>query len=241
LAEVCGHIATAPLDRGRPLWEMWVIEGVADTDPCAGGVLAVMTKVHHAAVDGVTGASLLSQLCSVEPDVPAPAPVEGSGSAGPLQIAAGGLVRFAVRPWQLASVLPTTVATIAKTLRRARGGLTMAAPFAGPPTRFVIERVLKGERKRADGPVHLLLREPHDGARVDATTQIRRDLDIGDQSLPHGIDQSLAELVDDLGVASRVCPHLLSSRDLPIPINPNTDRCEHRHLCRSHSNPAAQY
>jgi hypothetical protein len=50
--------------------------------------------------------------------------------------ATGGLVRFASRRWQLANVLPTTVATIAKTLRRARGGLTMAGPFAGPPTRF---------------------------------------------------------------------------------------------------------
>ena len=136
LADVCGHIASTPLDRSKPLWEMWVIDGVADTDPCAGGLLAVMTKVHHAAVDGVTGANLLSQLGSVEPDVPAPEPVAGPGSAGPLQIAAGGLLRFAFRPWQLANVMPTTVATIVKTLRRARGGLTMAAPFAGPPTRF---------------------------------------------------------------------------------------------------------
>jgi WS/DGAT/MGAT family acyltransferase len=136
LAEICGHIASAPLDRSRPLWEMWVIDGVADTDPGAGGLLAVMTKVHHAVVDGVTGANLLSQLCTVQPDVPPPEPVEGSGTAGRLEIAAGGLVRFASRPWQLASVLPTTVATVVKTLRRARGGLTMAAPFAGPPTRF---------------------------------------------------------------------------------------------------------
>ena len=136
LAEICGHIASVPLDRGRPLWEMWVIDGVADTDPCAGGLLAVMTKVHHAAVDGVTGANLLSQLCSVEPDVPPPEPVEGPGGAGLLQIAAGGLVRFASRPWKLANVMPTTVATIVKTVRRAGTGLTMAAPFAGPPTRF---------------------------------------------------------------------------------------------------------
>jgi diacylglycerol O-acyltransferase / wax synthase len=136
LAEVCGHIASAPLDRSRPLWEMWVIEGVADTDPRAGGLLAVMTKVHHAAVDGVTGANLLSQLCSVEPDVPVPEPVEGPGKAGPLQIAASGLLRFASRPWQLANLMPSTVATIVKTLRRARGGLTMAAPFAAPATRF---------------------------------------------------------------------------------------------------------
>ena len=79
LAEICGHITALPLDRSRPLWEMWVIEGVADTDAHEGGRLAVMTKVHHAAVDGVTGASLLAQLCSIEPDAPPPEPVDGPG------------------------------------------------------------------------------------------------------------------------------------------------------------------
>ena len=136
LAEICGHIASTPLDRDRPLWEMWVIDGIADTDPRAGGLLAVMTKVHHAAVDGVSGVNLLSQLCSAEPDMPPPEPVEGPGSAGPLQIAAGGLMRFASRPWQLANLVPTTIATVLKTLGRARNGLTMAAPFAAPATRF---------------------------------------------------------------------------------------------------------
>jgi acyl-coenzyme A synthetase/AMP-(fatty) acid ligase len=43
---------------------MRVIEGVAESDPRAGGLLAVMTKVHHAAVDGVTGASLLKDKVS---------------------------------------------------------------------------------------------------------------------------------------------------------------------------------
>ena len=55
LAEICGHIASLPLDRTRPLWEMWVIENIAGTDAHEGGRLAVMTKVHHAGVDGVTG------------------------------------------------------------------------------------------------------------------------------------------------------------------------------------------
>jgi diacylglycerol O-acyltransferase len=136
LAQVCGYLASVPLDRGRPLWEMWVIEGIAGSDPCAGAPLAVMTKVHHAAVDGVTGVNLLSQLCTSEPEVPPPEPVEGPGTAGPLGIAVSGLVRFASRPWRLASVVPTTVATVVKTVRRARSGLTMAAPFAAPATRF---------------------------------------------------------------------------------------------------------
>src|SRR5207253_6902093 len=86
--------------------------------------------------DGVTGANLLSQLCSVEPDAPPPDPVEGPGKAGPLQIAASGLVNFATRPLHLATVVPETVATIGKTLRRIPGGLTMAAPFTAPATMF---------------------------------------------------------------------------------------------------------
>ena len=60
LSEIAGHIASLPLDRTRPLWEMWVIENIAGTDAQNGGRIAVMTKVHHAAVDGVTGANLMS-------------------------------------------------------------------------------------------------------------------------------------------------------------------------------------
>jgi WS/DGAT/MGAT family acyltransferase len=136
LSEICGHIASLPLDRSRPLWEMWVIEGVAGTDAQQGGRIAVMTKVHHACVDGVTGANLMSQLCSTEPDAPAPEPVEGVGDANQIQIAVTGLAKFASRPLKLASVVPKTVSSVLETALRARSGLAMAAPFAAPPTAF---------------------------------------------------------------------------------------------------------
>jgi diacylglycerol O-acyltransferase / wax synthase len=136
LSEICGHIASLPLDRRRPLWEMWVIEGVAGTDCHRDGRIGVMVKVHHAGVDGVTGANLMSQLCTTEADAPAPDPVDGVGGASGWEIAAGGLVRFASRPLHLANVVPGTVSSVVGTLLRAREGQTMARPFAAPRTVF---------------------------------------------------------------------------------------------------------
>jgi diacylglycerol O-acyltransferase len=152
LSEICGHIASLPLDRGRPLWEMWVIEGVAGTDCHRDGRLAVMTKVRHAGVDGVTGANLMSQLCTTEADAPAPDPVDGVGGGG-WQIAAGGLVRFAARPLHLANVVPQTVSSVVATLLRARDGQTMARPFAAPRT--VFNTSISSRRNIAYAELHL--------------------------------------------------------------------------------------
>ena len=82
LAEICGHIASLPLDRSRPLWEMWVIENVAGTDAHDGGRLAVHDQ----------GAPRRRRRCDRrQPDVaavhapsptrPPPDPVEGPGDA----------------------------------------------------------------------------------------------------------------------------------------------------------------
>jgi diacylglycerol O-acyltransferase / wax synthase len=135
------------LDRRRPLWEMWVIEGVAGTDCHHDGRIGLVTKVHHAGVDGVTGAALMSQLCATEADAPAPDPVDGVGGASGWQIAAGGLFRFATRPLNLASLVPDTVSTVVGTLLRARDGLTMARPFTAPRT--VFNNTISGRRNIA--------------------------------------------------------------------------------------------
>jgi diacylglycerol O-acyltransferase / wax synthase len=131
LADICGYIAALPLDRDHPLWEMWVLEGGARSD-----AIAVMLKFHHAVVDGVAGANLLAHLCSLHPDGPPPEPGRGAGGGNALQIAMGGLMGFALRPLRLASVVPATMLTLARTVLRARDGRTMAAPFSAPPTPF---------------------------------------------------------------------------------------------------------
>ncbi|TDK92473.1 WS/DGAT/MGAT family O-acyltransferase [Mycolicibacterium mucogenicum] len=54
LDEAIGEIASTPLDRSRPLWEMYLVEGLAN------GRVAVVGKIHHALADGVASANLLA-------------------------------------------------------------------------------------------------------------------------------------------------------------------------------------
>ncbi|RDH76856.1 wax ester/triacylglycerol synthase family O-acyltransferase [Mycolicibacterium moriokaense] len=136
LAEVCGRIAAGQLERSKPLWEMWVIEGAAGAGADQGGPLVLMIKVHHCAVDGVSAANLLTTLCDAQPDAAPPEPVEGPGEASRLEIAAAGLMGLLTRPLQLAKVLPATMSTVVDTLDRVRRGAGMAAPFAAPKTPF---------------------------------------------------------------------------------------------------------
>ncbi|TNM39596.1 wax ester/triacylglycerol synthase family O-acyltransferase [Nocardioides albidus] len=68
LAEQVARLAARHLDRSKPLWELYVIEGLE------GGRVAIMTKLHHAAVDGKSGMHIMSTLLSTDPACPDPEP-----------------------------------------------------------------------------------------------------------------------------------------------------------------------
>jgi len=81
LREFAGHVLGRRLDRGKPLWEVWVVEGLEDDR------FAVVTKVHHCMIDGIAGVDLLKVLLSPLRDAeigapddyrprPAPAPAQ---------------------------------------------------------------------------------------------------------------------------------------------------------------------
>lgn len=57
-----------PLDRGKPLWELHLFNGLA------GGRSAILAKIHHCLGDGISGMELLAVMTSTKPDAPAPTP-----------------------------------------------------------------------------------------------------------------------------------------------------------------------
>ncbi|MCZ4537758.1 wax ester/triacylglycerol synthase family O-acyltransferase [Gordonia terrae] len=134
VAELCGHLAGQTLDRGKPLWELWIIEGLADGRVCA------MLRMHHAGTDGVTGAEMLAQMCTLTPEPPDLDAAKVGESAGPssrVAMAAGGAVNYFVqRPLAMAKLLPRTLSVPVGWFRRAQQDSAMPAPFRAPRTRF---------------------------------------------------------------------------------------------------------
>ncbi len=62
LADQVARIMARPLDRARPLWEIYVIEGHES------GLVAVLTKIHHAVIDGLSGAEIMALLLDLSPE-----------------------------------------------------------------------------------------------------------------------------------------------------------------------------
>lgn len=134
LAELCAHLAGQPMDRRRPLWELYVIEGSAD------GEIAIFAKMHHASVDGVSGANLMTYLSGLEPDAPLPDVGEDErgnpGKPSAPRLVVDGLMSFARRPFAIAKLVPEMVGMAPGFVRRSLTGEGMRLPLTAPRTSF---------------------------------------------------------------------------------------------------------
>ncbi|HVT22588.1 MAG TPA: wax ester/triacylglycerol synthase domain-containing protein, partial [Mycobacteriales bacterium] len=135
-ADIAADVLSRPMDRSRPLWEMWIVEGRAD------GLIAIITKVHHSVIDGVTGANMMAELFDLEPEPSAvPEPVvddwEPERKPSDLELVGRSLLEWAGRPVAIAKLVPGTLLGVGKLAKRRGGGAPgMPAPFRAPRTSF---------------------------------------------------------------------------------------------------------
>ncbi len=111
------RIHSRPLDRSRPLWEMYVIEGLSRIPGLPHGAFAIFYKVHHASVDGQAAAALIMGLHSAAPQARASrvarAPVVAEREPAPMQLYAKAVRQGVRRTVGLSSLGVQTAARLA--------------------------------------------------------------------------------------------------------------------------------
>lgn len=138
LALFVGGFSEIQLDRSRPLWDMVVVEGLDD------GRVAVVTKMHHCIVDGVSGVDVMAHLLDLAA-VPKRRrtqstwdPEEVPSSAEAVVGATWNRATTPLRPVRAAARVTSSMAQMARTVveRRLRGADTAAHPLNAPRTRL---------------------------------------------------------------------------------------------------------
>ncbi len=150
LKRLVGRIMSQKLDLSKPLWELWVIEGVE------GGRFAMVNKVHHCMVDGVAAVNALSASFSPDPNAPArgasvwhPRPAPSS-----VDLALGELQRLAGAPLALARAVRSALASPRRTIQAVRdtaeGAVEAVLGKIPPAARTLLNVAEVGPHRRLD-------------------------------------------------------------------------------------------
>ena len=127
LFTLMGRVMAQRLDRSRPLWECWLVEGLGS------GKWALISKVHHCMVDGVSGTQLYHLLLSTSPDdvtIDEAAPWQGAALPSRLAVTADAAAQLVLSPVRLARLAGSAARTPSHTLHHlaetARGAVALA-------------------------------------------------------------------------------------------------------------------
>ena len=157
LAAQVARLTSRPLDRARPLWELYVIHGLAS------GMTAMLTKIHHAVIDGLSGAEIMALLLDVTPEgreIEAPAGgANGNGDGadevpGTAGMLARGLMGVPKYPLRVLRSLPQALpnAEDAPAIFGAIPGATTVGRLAGRAQRVVRRDLPTTNRRTLTAP-----------------------------------------------------------------------------------------
>jgi diacylglycerol O-acyltransferase / wax synthase len=128
LKRLAGRVFSQALDRSRPLWEIWLVEGLSDDR------FAMLSKTHHALVDGVSGVDIFTVLFDTSPDPMPVAPPDHEWVPRPLptgaQLLADALLERTTVPAEIVRGVRATLRGprhVAARFGRAAGGVSAVA------------------------------------------------------------------------------------------------------------------
>jgi WS/DGAT/MGAT family acyltransferase len=153
LRELIADLHAVPLDRARPLWQYFLIEGLE------GGRFAVYAKVHHATMDGMSGMTTMPVIYDFSPvptPPPPPEPAPAEASVLPQWIS-GAIDRFFDRQRQLIVAGPKIATALAKVTRRAAATLQLLPDGLGAAPKTLFNAMIS--KDRSFGTASISLRE----------------------------------------------------------------------------------
>jgi len=150
----CARLLARPLDMSRPLWEIYVIEGLDNVAGVPEGSFGILLKGHHATMDGASGMEMLTAMHDLEPDAqPAPPSDEWrpEREPSPFELMARAASNSALRPMQFAATMSRVFGgSQALTRQLLRGEIEVPPPLTVPRTIFngnvSPHRVVEGRR-----------------------------------------------------------------------------------------------
>jgi len=149
LAEQVARLHSRPLDRARPLWEIYVISGLSSGDT------AVYTKIHHAVIDGVSGAEITGMLLDLTPEVretPAEEPLKAGRRPSQWEMLGRAVLGLPRYPLRVARALPTAIPNLEETQFSAIPGVPSLGRLAGRIEALVTRDPNRVVRSGLDAP-----------------------------------------------------------------------------------------
>jgi diacylglycerol O-acyltransferase / wax synthase len=127
LGDQVARIVSRPLDRSRPLWELYVIEGLPNNR------VAMLTKIHHAAIDGMAGVELLATLLDTDVDgreiTPPSAPWKGENPPSLAELAGRTALNYVKNPPKAIRLQMRALQSASGLARSTSAGLLSAIPL----------------------------------------------------------------------------------------------------------------